>query len=267
MTAPEGIVLADTVTRLPANAAGAVLVSGSHGGALPGALALAARVRAVVLNDAGGGLDGAGRASLGLCEAAGMAAATVAHDSARIGDAADMLARGIVSAANAPARTCGVRPGMTCREAAEALRAAPLVQAEAPSLEEARRMLPGPGRATVLADSASLVTPEDRGRIVVTGSHGALFGGDPANALKADAFAAAFNDAGLGEADHGASRLPALEARGIAAFTVAANSARIGEADSTLRDGVISRVNARAASLGLREGMAAETAVALLRTR
>jgi uncharacterized protein YunC (DUF1805 family) len=259
------IALADTITRLPPEAAGAVVVSGSHGGALPGALALAAGVRAVVLNDAGGGLDGAGRASLPLCEAAGVAAATVGHESARIGDAADMLARGAIAATNAQAAACGVRPGMSCREAAEALRAAPLVRAAAPSLEEARRTLPGPGREVVLADSASLVAAEDAGRIVITGSHGALFGGDPANALKADAFAAAFNDAGLGERDHGASRLPALDGRGIAAFTVAAASARIGEAESTLRDGVISRVNALAAALGIREGMRADDAVARLR--
>jgi hypothetical protein len=59
--------------------------------------------------------------------------------------------------------------------------------------------------------------------------------------------------------------LPALEARGIAAAAVAATSARIGDARSTYEAGVISRLNARAAALGLREGMSARDFVAGLR--
>ena len=61
------------------------------------------------------------------------------------------------------------------------------------------------------------------------------------------------------------SRLPALDARGIAAATVAAASARIGDARSTYEDGILSRVNARAAALGLAPGMPARDAVAILR--
>jgi len=51
------------------------------------------------------------------------------------------------------------------------------------------------------------------------------------------------------------SRLPALDARGIAAATVSAASARIGDARSTYEDGVLSRVNASAAALGLAPGI------------
>jgi hypothetical protein len=69
-------------------------------------------------------------------------------------------------------------------------------------------------------------------------------------ALRTDAFAAVFNDAGIGVEEAGVGRLPALDRRGIAAFTVAAASARIGEARSSFEDGVISRVNAAAAGLG-----------------
>ena len=47
-----------------------------------------------------------------------MAAATVAHTTARIADAADALARGVVSHANAIGRGLGVAPGMRCAEAA-----------------------------------------------------------------------------------------------------------------------------------------------------
>ena len=66
---------------------------------------------------------------------------------------------------------------------------------------------------------------------------------------------ALYNDAGIGKDEAGVSRLPALDARGIAAATVSAASARIGDARSTYEDGIISRVNASAAALGLREGI------------
>ncbi len=61
------------------------------------------------------------------------------------------------------------------------------------------------------------------------------------------------------------SRLPALDRRGIAAATVSAASARIGEARSTYEDGILSRVNARAAALGLAPGMPIREAIAMLR--
>ena len=77
--------------------------------------------------------------------------------------------------------------------------------------------------------------------------------------------AALYNDAGIGKDAAGTSRLPALDARGIAAATVSSVSARIGDARSTYEDGIISRVNARAASLGLREGISAREFVAVLR--
>ena len=62
---------------------------------------------------------------------------------------------------------------------------------------------------------------------------------------------------GIGKDEAGVSRLPALAARGIAAATVSAASARIGDARSTYEDGIVSRVNTRAAALGLREGLSA----------
>ncbi len=111
----------------------------------------------------------------------------------------------------------------------------------------------------MLVDSAALVVPEDAGQVVVTGSHGALFGNDPRNALKADAALALFNDAGGGK---GTSRLPALQARGIAAATVAAASARIGDAQSTWADGVISAANEWAEALGAGPGERARNLVA-----
>jgi len=83
--------------------------------------------------------------------------------------------------------------------------------------------------------------------------------------VKYDVLGALFNDAGIGKDEAGVSRLPALDTRGIAAATVAATSARIGDARSTYADGVVSRLNRRAAALGLREGISAQDFVATLR--
>lgn len=255
-TLPPGIVLADTITKLPPGAAGAVIVAASHGGRYPGHLAARAAARAVILNDAGGGANLAGIGALPLLDAAGIAAAAVSHLSCRIGDASDMLARGRVSHANSVARAAGVLPGMACRDAALRLRAAPQRHAELPPLGEIRDevALAGTARRILLLDSASLVQPGDAGQIVVTGSHGGLLGGRPGSALAVAAFAAAFNDAGIGMDRAGLSRLPAQEARGIAAITVAAASARIGEAASTYRDGIVSAANGPAARLGAHAG-------------
>ncbi len=90
-------------------------------------------------------------------------------------------------------------------------------------------------------------------------------GGRPETALKYDALAALYNDAGIGIDEAGVTRLPALDARGIAAATVAAESARIGDARSTYEDGIVSRVNARAAALGIAPGIPARELVAILR--
>jgi hypothetical protein len=247
--------LADSITKLPEEVAGEVVVSGSHGGVYAASLAARARCRAVILNDAGIGRDRAGIGGLAYCQHLGMAAAAVDHASARIGDAADMVDRGRISHANTVAETVGVRPGQACAEAARLLLSAPGWSGEPEAIPEAREVLDlGGRRLVVLIDSASLARPEDTGRIVVTGSHGALLGGDPRNALKVDAFAAFFNDAGIGPGAVGITRLPALERRGIAAATVTARSARIGAARSTYEDGMIGHANPRALALGAEIG-------------
>ena len=255
------VVLADSATKLPTAAAGRVVVSGSHGGRYPGFLAALAKVRAIILNDAGIGKDGAGVASLVALECLGIAAATVSHQSCRIGLATDMMTRGVISRANGLARVAGVAIGDTCRASAIRLCAAPTSRGEPRSLGEKRSVFDLGRRKVVLIDSASLVEPADRSAIVITGSHGGLVGGDPATALRVDSFAAAFNDAGIGIDEAGVGRLIPLNARGIAAFTVAAGTARIGEAYSTYADGLVSRANQTAQRLGVREGDLAASAV------
>ncbi len=259
MTIEPGIVLRDSVTKTEPGDRTCVLVTGSHGGVYAANLAARAGVRAAIFNDAGQGRDRAGVAGLDTLQELGLAAAAVAHDSARIGDAGDAWARGRLSAVNSLAAALGCAIGQPCAEAARALRAAEALRDLPPKAAEAVTLLiDRPGGPQVWAlDSASLVRPEHQGGVLLIGSHGALPGGDPAAALKVDALAAVYNDAGIGIDEAGLGRLPALEARGIAGATVAAASARIGEGRSTYADGVISRVNASAAGLGGRAGMTA----------
>ena len=253
---PEDIVLADTATKLGAAAKGAVIVTGSHGGRYAGYLTLKAHPRAVIHNDAGVGKDEAGIAVIAMAEELGVAAATASHASCRIGDAADMMARGAISYANALAISLGVTPGMTCRDAAQRLSAARPSNRDPAAADETRCALAQPGwhRRIVLIDSASLVSPEDAGQIIVTASHGALVGGDAAMALRVDAFAAVFGDAGVGMDGAGITRLPALDVRGIAGLAVSTASARIGDAASVYDDGIVSHVNDTARRLGARTG-------------
>jgi uncharacterized protein YunC (DUF1805 family) len=262
-TAP--IVTADSITRIAEEARGAVVVNASHGGVYAAYLAAKLGVAAAIFNDAGVGRDEAGIGGLDYLQQLAIPAATVGHDTARIGDGADMLARGIVSHANPLAMGLGVRLGMACRDAASALaRAAPGGHAPPPALEGAFLLERAKPQVWAL-DSASLVATEHHDAIVLTGSHGGLLGGRPETALKYDVRAAFYNDAGIGIDEAGVSRLPALDRRSIAAGCVSAASARIGDARSTYEDGILSRVNARAAALGLKSGMTARDAVAILR--
>src|SRR5205085_1536569 len=195
----------------------------------------------------------------------GIPAAAVGHDTARIGDGSDMMARGVITHANAPAIALGCQSGTPCREAAATMqRASPSTREPPPALEAAFLLIAEPPAVWAL-DSASLVGAEHVGTVVVTGSHGGLLGGRPDTALKADALAALFNDAGIGMDEAGLTRLPALDSRGIPAATVAASSARIGDARSTYEDGILTRVNQPADALGIAPGMTAREFVDSIR--
>jgi hypothetical protein len=255
------VVIEPTVTKLGPAHRGCVLIAGSHGGRYAASLAARAGVRGVVLNDAGIGLDRAGIAGVHWLDGFGIPAAAVDAWSARIGDGADMAARGRISAVNRTARHLGCAVGMTAADCARAMIKAPLAGGDVPDLQEGRALLrpatghPEIGRPAIWAlDSAALVKPDDAGCVLIIGSHGGIPGGEAARALMVDARAAVFNDAGIGVDQAGLSRLPALDLRGIAAATVAATTARIGEGESTWQTGIISVVNETAHVRGGRPG-------------
>ena len=125
---PCKVWLMDTITKVKAEDGGAVVVSGSHGGTSSGSFALAAPLKLAVFNDAGVGKDGAGIAALDMLQARGSAAVTVAHSSARIGDAQDTWDSGVVSHANAVAKALGIAPGQPLQDAVRRLLRAQLIR-------------------------------------------------------------------------------------------------------------------------------------------
>ncbi|MEQ9639271.1 MAG: hypothetical protein RIM84_04535 [Alphaproteobacteria bacterium] len=264
MNAQASILLADTVTKLGPEHAGCVLVGGSHGGRYAGYLAAKAGVRAVILSDAGVGKEQAGIGSLADMDKLGRPAATVAHDSARIGDANDMMTRGRISHVNDAAAKLGCKVGMATADCAETMRAAPAPAAKPEPVSEGRILLrDGPVKVWGL-DSASLIAPSDEGQVLICGSHGALLPGGAGKALGADALAAVFHNAGVGIDGCGITRLPALDGRGIVGATVDADSARIGDARSLWETGVLSHVNERAKAIGAAPGMTVQAFVDLV---
>lgn len=107
--------LVDSITEAIGRAGGEVAVSGSHGGVSAGRFALDAGVVLAVFSDAGVGKDDAGIAALALLQARGVAACTVAHTSARIGEARSTWDDGVISHVNDAARALGARPGVALR--------------------------------------------------------------------------------------------------------------------------------------------------------
>jgi len=109
------VVVMDSITQLMPEDAWAVVVSASHGGVSSGEIALGQPLAAAFFNDAGVGKDNAGIAALEMLQREGVAAGTVSHTSARIGDGADMWSNGVISHVNQAARLLGLKPGSGLR--------------------------------------------------------------------------------------------------------------------------------------------------------
>ncbi len=120
------------------------------------------------------------------------------------------------------------------------------------------------GPATVLRviDSVTELRPSDRGCVAVTGSHGGVSAAR--HALAARPLLSVFNDAGVGREAAGIAALALLQDAGLACCAVSHASARIGDARSTLDDGVIGHANDAAAALGVAAGQRCRDAVSRL---
>jgi hypothetical protein len=116
MTRP--LLLLDSIAEIGATgalSADAGIVSGSHGGRSAAGFVLdhPHKPYAVFFNDAGIGKDRAGIVGLDLLQNIGVACCAYAHESARIGEAADGLAHGVITHCNARAAQLGLSPGLT----------------------------------------------------------------------------------------------------------------------------------------------------------
>jgi phosphoglycerate dehydrogenase-like enzyme len=264
---PVRIFTASSSATAPVECSGHVLVSGSYGGEYNAWHAARRHLRGVVLNDAGVGKDGAGVSGLPYLDGIGLPAATADAMTCHIADGEHMLAHGTISHVNRAAAALGCAPGQSVRECAQRMAAAPIVGVEPPPIAGGKRYVISdkPGEPKVLClDAAPLLQPEDAGAIVVTGSHAALFRGQPDNIVGPDVGAIFFNDAGVGLDQAGIGRLADLDRRAIPAGAVAAATAPIGNSRAIYEDGVLSHVNAAAAGLGARAGMRLKDFVAQL---
>lgn len=115
------VVLMDSITKVTPEDAGSVVVSASHGGASSGEFALEVPLKAAFFNDVGVGKDRAGIAALAMLQDRGVAAGTVSHTSARIGESQDMWDEGVISHLNERARGLGLSEGEALRPALERL--------------------------------------------------------------------------------------------------------------------------------------------------
>jgi hypothetical protein len=119
---PPTVYAVDSAAQVDGALDGSIVVTGSHGGATHGR-ALDAPVAAAFFDDAGVGKDRAGVGRLTILDAQRVPGIAYSHDSARIGDALDAWASGIVSIVNGPAEDAGVRAGQTVQDACRRLAA------------------------------------------------------------------------------------------------------------------------------------------------
>jgi hypothetical protein len=105
----------------------------------------------------------------------------------------------------------------------------------------------------LVVDSVTDLAPMPPGSVVITGSHGGLFSGQVA--LAAQPRGAVFNDAGVGLREAGLAALAFLDTFGVAAATVGAATARIGDGADVAQSGIVSRCNGIATTLGVEPGM------------
>ena len=118
-------------------------------------------------------------------------------------------------------------------------------------------------RKTVLMDSISYVTVDNRDDIIISGSHGGT--SSAGYAIDARVAAAFFNDAGVGKNGAGIKGLEMLCEHNIIAVAVSHESAEIANAEDTYKNGIISQVNACATQAGIVINSRAADGVTILR--
>lgn len=241
-----------------------VVVNASYCGVLPARFVGQHAPRAAIAVDCAVGKDGAGIAGLWYLEALGIPAAVADVQTLELGNGIDMYETGVISYVNEIARTCGVEPGMSVRDAALLL----LERDPAPVAPEQvtnRTVVyeAANGRKIVCTDSIAFGLPEDKGQnVLCTAGHTGLPAAVYLRRFAPHGFIC--SDGGRGKNDAGIASLAVVEADGLAGATVDARTARMGDGLSTYYDGVISACNAPARQRGVEVGQTAREAAKLL---
>lgn len=111
----------------------------------------------------------------------------------------------------------------------------------------------------VVMDSISMLEPEDRGQIVVSGSNGGLASGKVASAFGVRF--AVFSDAGVGKDRAGVVGLEDLDRVHIPAVAVSHESAEISDGVDIWSNGIITVANECAAALSIHPGASVHEAI------
>lgn len=237
-----------------------VVCNASYTGVLPARFVASHHPRAVIGMDCGIGPEGAGIAGLWFYEALGIPAAAVDVMTVLLGDGVDLHDNAVISRVNEPARSCGVRPGMSAHAAARLLLdndpspTQPQSVTHRTVVDEA-----ADGRQVVCTDSIAFGTDDDRDRnVLCTAGHTGRSAVPYLRAVRPHGFIC--SDGGRGRDDSGLAGLWEVERDGLAGATVDARTARMGDGLSTYNDGVISAANDPARQRGVEVGMPARAA-------
>jgi uncharacterized protein YunC (DUF1805 family) len=244
-----------------------VLVHAAYLAAPPTVGLLNRGLRGVIAVDAGIGRNDSGVGGLALADSVHVPAAAISVYSAEMCVGRSVWDDGVVSRINATAAALGVQPGLSTAEAATRMLRAP-------------RGMP-----------RHLANPQgDSDFLLVAGDDGGIYGcwsmGLPRGDRARDVFCVGTpvdttmtvhmynhrilprgvigSDGGFGRGQMAIAGLHILQDMGIACAGVSHLSAELGNARSIHADGIISVANARAEQLGIREGMAARDAAALM---
>lgn len=248
----------------PQNRGQDVVVNASYCGVLPARFIAAQAPRGAIGVDCAVGPAGASIAGLWYLEALHIPAAVADVMTVRLGDGVDLHDSGIISFANQPAASCGVRPGMPVRQAARLMLENDPERLPPEGVTNRTVLHEGPdGRQIVATDSIAFAIPEDRRNVLLTAGHtgrSAL-----PYLLQARPHGFICSDGGRGRDDSGIAALALVEAEGLCGATVDARTAAMGDGLATW-GGTISAANRLALAAGVRPGMPAREAALLMLT-
>lgn len=241
-----------------------VVINASYCGVLPARFVATHHPRGAIGVDCGVGPEGAAIAGLWYLEALHIPAAVADVMTVHLGDGAHLSAHGHISFFNQPAEDCGIEAGMPVLEAARRMLQRSTGRPPAAAAITRRTVMheEADGRQVVCVDSIAFGLPQDRRNVLVTAGHTGRSAVPYLLQVSPHGFIC--SDGGRGLDSAGTAGLEIVNSHGLAGATVDARRARMGNAMSSYRDGVISDLNQLAHAAGVRTGMSASEAALLL---